>query len=89
MRSNGARRAYVETYGCQMNISDGELMEGILAKRGYEIVDAPEAGSAFWGASHSSFPSRESGRTCSSESRGAWPSAWARTSWTARHTWTS
>jgi len=37
------RRAYVETYGCQMNISDGELMEGILADRGYEIVDAPEA----------------------------------------------
>ncbi len=35
-------RAYVETYGCQMNISDGELMEGILAARGYEIVAAPE-----------------------------------------------
>jgi len=36
------RRAYVETYGCQMNVSDGELMEGILAERGYEIVGAPE-----------------------------------------------
>ncbi len=36
------RRAYVETYGCQMNISDGELMEGILAERGYEIVATPE-----------------------------------------------
>jgi len=36
------RRAYVETYGCQMNISDGELMEGILAARGYEIVGVPE-----------------------------------------------
>lgn len=36
------RRAYVETYGCQMNISDGELMEGILAADGYEIVGAPE-----------------------------------------------
>ncbi|MDP2955769.1 MAG: tRNA (N6-isopentenyl adenosine(37)-C2)-methylthiotransferase MiaB [Longimicrobiales bacterium] len=36
------RRAYVETYGCQMNVSDGELMEGILAARGYEIVGAPE-----------------------------------------------
>jgi tRNA-2-methylthio-N6-dimethylallyladenosine synthase len=36
------RRAYVETYGCQMNISDGELMEGILAARGYEIVGTPE-----------------------------------------------
>ncbi len=36
------RRAYVETYGCQMNISDGELMEGILAAGGYSVVDSPE-----------------------------------------------
>ena len=36
-------RAYVETYGCQMNISDGELMEGVLEGHGYEIVNAPEA----------------------------------------------
>jgi tRNA-2-methylthio-N6-dimethylallyladenosine synthase len=35
-------RAYVETYGCQMNISDGELMEGILSAEGYELVDSPE-----------------------------------------------
>ena len=36
------KRAYVETYGCQMNVSDGELMEGILAADGYEIVRRPE-----------------------------------------------
>lgn len=36
-------RAYVETYGCQMNIADGELMEGILEGQGYDIVDTPEA----------------------------------------------
>lgn len=36
------KRAYVETYGCQMNISDGELMEGILEEQGYEIVGRPE-----------------------------------------------
>ncbi|HSM60301.1 MAG TPA: tRNA (N6-isopentenyl adenosine(37)-C2)-methylthiotransferase MiaB [Longimicrobiales bacterium] len=41
-KSTIPRRAYVETYGCQMNISDGELMEGILAARGYRIVGAPE-----------------------------------------------
>lgn len=39
---NGRRRAYVETYGCQMNISDGELMEGVLAEDGYEIARSPE-----------------------------------------------
>jgi tRNA-2-methylthio-N6-dimethylallyladenosine synthase len=36
------KRVYVETYGCQMNISDGELMEGVLEAHGYEISDAPE-----------------------------------------------
>lgn len=36
-------RAYVETYGCQMNIADGELMEGILEADGYEIVSAPDS----------------------------------------------
>ena len=36
------KRAYVETYGCQMNISDGELMEGILVGGGYEIAASPE-----------------------------------------------
>ena len=36
------KRAYVETYGCQMNISDGELMEGILEQAGFEIATAPE-----------------------------------------------
>ena len=36
------KRAYVETYGCQMNISDGELMQGVLADGGYTIVDSPE-----------------------------------------------
>jgi tRNA-2-methylthio-N6-dimethylallyladenosine synthase len=42
MNEKRPKRAYVETYGCQMNISDGELMEGILENRGYEIVRAPE-----------------------------------------------
>jgi tRNA-2-methylthio-N6-dimethylallyladenosine synthase len=36
------KRAYVETYGCQMNISDGELMQGVLADQGYSIVATPE-----------------------------------------------
>lgn len=40
--SGGKRRAYVETYGCQMNISDGELMAGVLEGDGYEIVPTPE-----------------------------------------------
>lgn len=36
------KRAYVETYGCQMNISDGELMAGHLAAQGFQVVSSPE-----------------------------------------------
>jgi tRNA-2-methylthio-N6-dimethylallyladenosine synthase len=36
------KTAYVETYGCQMNVSDGELMQGILAAHGYDLVSRPE-----------------------------------------------
>jgi tRNA-2-methylthio-N6-dimethylallyladenosine synthase len=35
-------KAYIETYGCQMNISDTELMHGILAEQGYEASASPE-----------------------------------------------
>ena len=42
MTTKPSKRAYVETYGCQMNISDGELMEGILERSGYDIVGRPE-----------------------------------------------
>jgi tRNA-2-methylthio-N6-dimethylallyladenosine synthase len=37
-----AKKVYVETYGCQMNISDGELMEGILVEKGYEVSTSAE-----------------------------------------------
>ncbi len=33
---------YIETYGCQMNVADSELMYGTLAAHGYEAVDAPD-----------------------------------------------
>jgi tRNA-2-methylthio-N6-dimethylallyladenosine synthase len=33
---------YIETYGCQMNVSDSELMLGKLAAEGYTPVDQPE-----------------------------------------------
>jgi tRNA-2-methylthio-N6-dimethylallyladenosine synthase len=36
------RSAYVETFGCQMNVSDGELMQGILAGGGYRIARSPD-----------------------------------------------
>jgi tRNA-2-methylthio-N6-dimethylallyladenosine synthase len=36
------KRAYIETYGCQMNISDSELMHGILTEQGYVATDTPD-----------------------------------------------
>jgi tRNA-2-methylthio-N6-dimethylallyladenosine synthase len=33
---------YIETYGCQMNVSDTELMLGKLTESGYESVAQPE-----------------------------------------------
>jgi tRNA-2-methylthio-N6-dimethylallyladenosine synthase len=36
------KKAYIETYGCQMNISDTELMHGILAEQGYEATQTLE-----------------------------------------------
>ena len=36
------RRLYVETYGCQMNVADSELMLGQLGRAGYRRVEKPE-----------------------------------------------
>ena len=33
---------YIETYGCQMNVADSELMYGKLTASGYAPVDAPD-----------------------------------------------
>jgi tRNA-2-methylthio-N6-dimethylallyladenosine synthase len=37
------RRVYVETYGCQMNMADGELVGGILARGGYAFTSDLES----------------------------------------------
>ena len=41
--TSGARRtAYVETYGCQMNVSDSEIVASVLRSHDYVMTDAPE-----------------------------------------------
>ncbi|HEX3113756.1 MAG TPA: tRNA (N6-isopentenyl adenosine(37)-C2)-methylthiotransferase MiaB, partial [Candidatus Eisenbacteria bacterium] len=34
-------RIYIETYGCQMNVADSELMLGTLRAAGYDRVERP------------------------------------------------
>ena len=36
------KRVYIETYGCQMNVADSELMFGVLDRDGYVRADGPE-----------------------------------------------
>ncbi len=37
-----ARHLYIETYGCQMNVADSQLIAGALAEVGYAPCDGPE-----------------------------------------------
>ena len=34
----GAPRVYVETYGCQMNVADSDLIGSVLAEAGYAVA---------------------------------------------------
>src|SRR4029079_18960336 len=36
-----AKRLYIKTYGCQMNVYDSERMADILAPLGYELTSTP------------------------------------------------
>ncbi|HVY40010.1 MAG TPA: tRNA (N6-isopentenyl adenosine(37)-C2)-methylthiotransferase MiaB [Polyangia bacterium] len=39
--AEGARLAYVETYGCQMNVADTDMVLGMLQRAGYGRTDDP------------------------------------------------
>ena len=36
-----AKRLYIKTYGCQMNVYDSERMADVLAPLGYGLTDEP------------------------------------------------
>ena len=37
-----AKKLFVKTYGCQMNVYDSERMAGVMAAEGYETTDSPD-----------------------------------------------
>ena len=39
---NPGKKVYIETYGCQMNLADTEIVNGILHSYGYQINDKPD-----------------------------------------------
>ena len=40
--SKFTKKAYIESYGCQMNFSDSEVVASILSSNDYEITSNPE-----------------------------------------------
>ena len=41
--TSGHMRVFLETYGCQMNVADSELITGILSRAGFQMVSGPES----------------------------------------------
>jgi tRNA-2-methylthio-N6-dimethylallyladenosine synthase len=33
------KKLYIETYGCQMNVADSEIVASVLTQKGYNITD--------------------------------------------------
>ena len=56
--NNGkALKAFVETYGCQQNVSDSETIMGMLASMGYQMTrDKEEADFIIYNTCHFTSP---------------------------------
>ncbi len=40
--NSGARKIYIETYGCQMNVADSELVVSVMIDNGFSVTDNVE-----------------------------------------------
>lgn len=41
--ADGSRKVYLETYGCQMNVADSEVVASVLRDHGYGLTHNPDA----------------------------------------------
>jgi tRNA-2-methylthio-N6-dimethylallyladenosine synthase len=48
LNGSSRKKLYIETYGCQMNVYDSELVVSIMIQNGYELVDEPEQADAIF-----------------------------------------
>ena len=42
------KKLYIETYGCQMNVADSEVVASIMQMAGYELCDVEEEADAIF-----------------------------------------
>ncbi|MDE7119753.1 MAG: tRNA (N6-isopentenyl adenosine(37)-C2)-methylthiotransferase MiaB, partial [Muribaculaceae bacterium] len=40
------KKLYIETYGCQMNVADSEVVAAIMGMAGYDIAESVESADA-------------------------------------------
>ena len=40
------KKLYIETYGCQMNVADSEVVASVMQMAGYELTDRLEQADA-------------------------------------------
>ncbi|MBN2668277.1 MAG: tRNA (N6-isopentenyl adenosine(37)-C2)-methylthiotransferase MiaB [Bacteroidales bacterium] len=44
LKNNNQKKVYIETYGCQMNVADSEVVMSILAEEGFSLTETMEEG---------------------------------------------
>ena len=44
------KKLYIETYGCQMNVADSEVVASVMKMAGYEPTDCEEEADAVLGS---------------------------------------
>jgi tRNA-2-methylthio-N6-dimethylallyladenosine synthase len=47
-KNNELRKLFIETYGCQMNVADSEVVAAIMETAGYKVTDKPEEADAIF-----------------------------------------
>lgn len=42
LSAEDSRHLYIETYGCQMNVADSEVVASVMGMAGYSVTDNPD-----------------------------------------------